>query len=373
MKIEMGESLAASWLKHVQRCLLVQTNWKASSRRPWQNLVEIDEILRELCDEFGDESIDIWGNVNAAQLVRQTECDVLGFDVINGEQRVVALEVATHLTGEGLRYTGTKHDNRNVTVNISDDKVPAKLFSNAMAIYASAGIRHGEFSFATPIANNELVQRINDRLGRIEHILNNRGFDFRLRLYANRRFYREILRPVVAIVDDVSNTNELFLRAMQLYLASSRRWTPFDNEEGDGGYVVPVENSNGENRVVHHRQRVKFDVLVNEEPYQTQLYMGDAAYYCVVAYCENTAGISFQDLRTAFPRTAHGTREVIEIEREGLDLSRFSDPIILDDGTRVLVTNQWCGNGAQENWQRFVDWAAGLDRPGLEIRIVPHQ
>jgi hypothetical protein len=30
MKIEMGESLILSWLKHVKRCQIVQTNWKVS-------------------------------------------------------------------------------------------------------------------------------------------------------------------------------------------------------------------------------------------------------------------------------------------------------------------------------------------------------
>lgn len=31
MKIEMGESLLQSYLKHVENCLVSQTNWKTSS------------------------------------------------------------------------------------------------------------------------------------------------------------------------------------------------------------------------------------------------------------------------------------------------------------------------------------------------------
>ena len=34
MKIEMGESLFYSWLRHVKECQIVQTNWKVSSQ--WQ-------------------------------------------------------------------------------------------------------------------------------------------------------------------------------------------------------------------------------------------------------------------------------------------------------------------------------------------------
>lgn len=31
MKIEMGESLFYSWLRHVKECQIVQTNWKVSA------------------------------------------------------------------------------------------------------------------------------------------------------------------------------------------------------------------------------------------------------------------------------------------------------------------------------------------------------
>ena len=34
MKLEMGESLFYSWLRHVKGCQIVQTNWKISSS--WQ-------------------------------------------------------------------------------------------------------------------------------------------------------------------------------------------------------------------------------------------------------------------------------------------------------------------------------------------------
>ena len=31
MKIEMGESLVLSWLRHIEKCQLVQLNWKVSN------------------------------------------------------------------------------------------------------------------------------------------------------------------------------------------------------------------------------------------------------------------------------------------------------------------------------------------------------
>jgi len=32
MKIEMGESLLYSWLRHVKECQIAQTNWKVSPK-----------------------------------------------------------------------------------------------------------------------------------------------------------------------------------------------------------------------------------------------------------------------------------------------------------------------------------------------------
>ena len=41
MKIEMGESLFYSWLRHVKECQIVQTNWTTSQK--W-NLLHEDEL-----------------------------------------------------------------------------------------------------------------------------------------------------------------------------------------------------------------------------------------------------------------------------------------------------------------------------------------
>ena len=41
MKIEMGESLFYSWLRHVKECQIVQTNWKVSESVP--TVVEFGE------------------------------------------------------------------------------------------------------------------------------------------------------------------------------------------------------------------------------------------------------------------------------------------------------------------------------------------
>lgn len=44
MKIEIGESLILSWLKHVKECQVVQTNWKASYKWELKNTREAAKI-----------------------------------------------------------------------------------------------------------------------------------------------------------------------------------------------------------------------------------------------------------------------------------------------------------------------------------------
>ena len=45
MKIEMGESLFYSWLRHVKECQIVQTNWKTSNQWELQNEDEINKLF----------------------------------------------------------------------------------------------------------------------------------------------------------------------------------------------------------------------------------------------------------------------------------------------------------------------------------------
>lgn len=376
MKIEMGESLGMSWMKHAKGCSTVQLNWKTSPQTKWMHLDDLEQMLEELKCKFGEDGIDIFGKDSVSQIVRQTECDVLGVSLKpDCPVTVYAMEVAIHLKGVGLHYSGTKHGDHKKKVNVSDDKVTAKLCGIAMALYSSMGLTKGEISFASPIVDDKLLSIINARLDTLESVLNSHGLNFKFKMYANRDFYREILQPVLAVADTVSDTNELFLRAMQLYMASARRW----GQESDIDPTPPPQPVDppiapGPVPSSHHK-RTTWDVFVGGEPYQMDLPMGEAAYYTVERYAALRPGIDFPALHDAFPREANGVREVVVVDNPNLDQRRFCRTTVrLDDATLVLITNQWCGQGPNENWQRFVNWVEGLDDDGLpKIRIVPHK
>jgi len=45
MKIEMGESLFYSWLRHVKECQIVQTNWTTSPQWTLQHTDELSALM----------------------------------------------------------------------------------------------------------------------------------------------------------------------------------------------------------------------------------------------------------------------------------------------------------------------------------------
>lgn len=54
MKIEIGESLLLSWLKHIKECQLVQTNWKASYKWDLQNKELLEQLMKSSNELFSE-------------------------------------------------------------------------------------------------------------------------------------------------------------------------------------------------------------------------------------------------------------------------------------------------------------------------------
>lgn len=54
MKIEMGESLFYSWLRHVKECQIVQTNWKVSPQWQLQDEDALERLAKKADTLFSD-------------------------------------------------------------------------------------------------------------------------------------------------------------------------------------------------------------------------------------------------------------------------------------------------------------------------------
>ncbi len=209
MKIEIGESLFYSWLRHVKQCQIVQTNWKPSPELEKLNTETINLFMDDVALNFKPDH-NIFKKQSSSQLLRQSEIDVLGLALSPGaieETSVFAIDVAFHESG--LNY-GDKDE----TVS----RVIKKCARTAMCLLAYFGVTKGEIIFASPKINSVILSPIQISLERLNSILS-KYEEFRnlkVRLIANDDFQHSVLRPILEVSAEIADTSELFMRSYQL-------------------------------------------------------------------------------------------------------------------------------------------------------------
>lgn len=215
MKIEMGESLFYSWLRHVKDCQVVQNNWKPS---PHWTLLHTDE-LENLWKAFDSEFQEKFGynvfkkNTSLSQLLHQTECDALGINIQDGSMQYYTVDVAFHEAG--LNY-GTREE----TVT----KVVAKCIRTAFCLYGYMNSRKAEIVFASPKINPSVLGDIEPCISYLNQAFKNNGFDYTIRVLCNDEFNTLVMKPILIASEGVADTAELFMRAYQLF-------SMFDNDK----------------------------------------------------------------------------------------------------------------------------------------------
>jgi hypothetical protein len=144
MKIEIGESLFLSWLRHVKGCQLVQTNWKSASEWDRMHDEEIQNLMDKSSKYFMEKySYEIYkGTTSLDQLISQAEIDVVGISFSEGQQELYAIDVAFHEAGLNYR-------SKDETVI----RVIKKILRTAMCIYGYFGFKKGSIIFAAPKIN----------------------------------------------------------------------------------------------------------------------------------------------------------------------------------------------------------------------------
>jgi hypothetical protein len=212
MKIEICESRIFSWLRHVQGCVVAQTSWKPSPT--WnvtreRELAEVFEAVRRLARQ--DIGLQIFKNGSFSQFIRQAEIDVLGvrWDRDVSSPEVIGVDSAFH-------EAGLQYGNAEETVG----RVLKKLIRAAFALEACLEAGEASVIFATPKMAEPVREGIERHLSVLEPCLarqrGSAGPRLRFRIIANADFSSEILEPVLAQVDAVADTSDLFLRSQQL-------------------------------------------------------------------------------------------------------------------------------------------------------------
>lgn len=199
MKIEMGESLMQSYLKHIEGCLITQTNWK--TLRSWKKSNEdkakakFEKIKKEYPNIFSEKT-------KFEKMLNQAELDVIGI----ANDKIYMVEIAFH--EQGLRYGN------------DDNKVRDRVLKKMIRAYLIWKIYFSNYSceiiFASPKVNPSPDGLLNECFSKLAKDNFYKEDRVEFKYLSNKKFKDEILLPTLETLKSDSDTSELFLRSAKL-------------------------------------------------------------------------------------------------------------------------------------------------------------
>ncbi|WP_210466855.1 hypothetical protein [Rufibacter roseolus] len=207
MKIDIGESIIYSWLRHEKNSQVVQLNWKSSSTWEVGNQMKADEIFQKLklIEDSTGKGL-IGKSVNLSQFLRQAEIDALGISISKADNSseskytISAVDIAFHEGGLGYK------DSHLV--------VAKKLARAALTIYSYFNTDDAEIIFASPKVRDSTIDSIDVILKEVMDCFEDLNFKFSL--IFNTDFNSQIIEPVLRKTASVADTSELFSRSAKL-------------------------------------------------------------------------------------------------------------------------------------------------------------
>jgi hypothetical protein len=203
MKIEVCEQLIVSWLRHVEGCQIVQSNWMPS------DCYSIDAEEAELFSLFIEEvkkasvGTDIFKKSTDSQLIRQTEIDVVGARLSAGKvEKIFLIDTAFHR--EGLGYADNE---ARIAKKLVRAVGTAQLFFRGIS---------AEIMFVSPFARESVQIKIIEQLKKIETIAKDLYSSITITSLFNDEFAHRVYFPLMNVIDLIRDDNELFARSMQL-------------------------------------------------------------------------------------------------------------------------------------------------------------
>ena len=200
MKIEIGESLACSYLRHVERCWLAQANWKVSEH--WERSLpdaELEALFQEMKRRFDRGGAVFKKTKDAAQFLKQGEIDAVGVDLQGG---VHAMEIAFHEAG--LNYGSTAE---------TDNRVLKKMLRTLLILRAHHPPQTAlHISFLSPKVNPAVQRPLEETFAGLQEAYPDVGW----RLIVNDDFVESVVKPTLEKAGDVADSAELFVRSVKL-------------------------------------------------------------------------------------------------------------------------------------------------------------
>lgn len=334
MKIEMGESLFYSWLRHVKECQIVQTNWKVSSQWNLKHERELQEILDYQTKHFEKlRGYKIFKqNSSLGQILQQAESDAVGIAIQDDGAHYYAVDVAFHEAG--LCY-GSKDE----TVM----KIIAKCVRTAMCLYGYFDTKCADIIFASPKINPAIMQALTPCLDEINNTFNDLGFSFHFRLIANAEFNSAVLQPILMASNGIADTSELFVRSYQMYKM-------FSSESGTAAKA---------DRTARSEKKQTSENTITEDTYK-EFKVGKLAQVVLARLLEEgkASAEEIQLMQTAeYSRQVFGLNYPLLASADGAydSVRYYSKPVIID-GVSYKLCSQWFETSANNDRPYLLKW-----------------
>jgi hypothetical protein len=324
MKVEIGESLCASWLKHVKGCQIVQTNWKTPSL---ENGLDNEKLIKQIFDKYRHKYKDeigyneMFGNNEYLQLLRQSEVDVIGIDLSGDKNRIITLDVAFH--EGGLNY-GSKVE--------TSARILKKFIRTALTLIGVCKCKEAELYFISPKISKSLLEVLNPLVISLnESFKEINDIDFKFYLICNGEFEKRILKKVIIESNSISDTSELFMRSIKLIKLSLPDM-----------FSEIRDNDFEDLKIGKLVQETLKELIKNNK--LTQIELNNL---CNVKYCAETFGFSGNQ---PFLKKV---KEDVVIERfDNNGISRFYVDTIDNNNSKYLLSNQWF----EKNRSKYLKW-----------------
>lgn len=219
MKIEVGESLACSYLRHVKHCWIVQTNWKAPEHWRPQD-AELEARFSEMKCVFDSDGSVFKKTKGAAQFLKQAEIDLVGVDQHGG---VHAMEVAFH--EDGLNYR--EKDGSKSSGLPASEIVANNVLKKMLRTYLILRTNHPQHTrlhiyFLSP----KVQPAVQQCLDTVFVTLQRKYADVEWCLLTNDDFTESVIKPTLDNTSNVADSSELFVRSAKLLEAAGYELLP---------------------------------------------------------------------------------------------------------------------------------------------------
>jgi len=204
MKIEIGESLVRTWMRHCMGCQLAELNWKPSPEWPGEITPEQNKWYADGAEAFPREVLKKTSSIS--QFIGQAEIDVLGVSFVQGKvEKVIAADIAFHR--DGMLY---------VSKSETAARVVKKLFRSALTLDIYFPGVPAEIVFLSPKVGPAVVPGVHEAGRMMQSFFENRRGHFLFRTIINGEFKESVMDKVAPLQKRVADTSELYLRAAQL-------------------------------------------------------------------------------------------------------------------------------------------------------------